>query len=88
MDKLDSSPGQTLYKYPCSSTFTIGLTFAGSNKVYDINLKDFNLGIAGSETGDRSFCVGGIMGQDMPDQEGKSFGIIGGLSIIQCRESY
>ncbi|KAL8280599.1 hypothetical protein RQP46_006922 [Phenoliferia psychrophenolica] len=72
VDTSDSGGGSTFYRYPCSSTTTVALTFAGSSNTYAINAADFNLG-----TYSGSNCVGGIVGMDVQDANGNNFAIVG-----------
>ncbi|KAK4705578.1 hypothetical protein P7C70_g625, partial [Phenoliferia sp. Uapishka_3] len=67
IDTTDSGNGVTYYKYPCSSTTVVAMSFAGSSKSYSINAQDFNLGGYSS-----TLCVGGIIGMNIQDTNGQS----------------
>jgi hypothetical protein len=76
MDVVDtaSSGGAVVYQYPCASTPSIALTFAGSSTEFPINILDFNLG---ATTAGAGMCVGGIFGMDFMDAAGDNIAIVG-----------
>ncbi|KAL8286189.1 hypothetical protein RQP46_004677 [Phenoliferia psychrophenolica] len=71
---LEEKDGSSIYSYPCASNPTVALTFAGSNKQYNINPLDFNLGTA--ERGS-SRCVGAIFVADNQGPDGEVVAIVG-----------
>lgn len=68
----------TYYKYPCTSTTPVSLTFSGSSNQYAINAKDLSLGRTSSGS---SLCVGAILGMDITDANGAKFAIVGDTFI-------
>lgn len=69
---------EVYYDYPCDTTATIGLTFAGTDKVFDINLADLSIGTASTGT---NLCVAGIIGMEFTDASNNALSITGDLFL-------
>ncbi|KAL8291482.1 hypothetical protein RQP46_002460 [Phenoliferia psychrophenolica] len=54
----------TYYQYPCDSTPIVSLSFAGTDRKFEVNPLDFNLGFS---TQNSSMCIGGVLGYDFSD---------------------
>ncbi|KAL8290468.1 hypothetical protein RQP46_002726 [Phenoliferia psychrophenolica] len=73
-DSGDSFQGTSFWQYPCDANFSVALTFAGLPGSFDINLRDFDIGLSSANS---TLCVGGIVGQDLNDQAGNPLSIVG-----------
>ncbi|KAM0746250.1 acid protease [Meredithblackwellia eburnea MCA 4105] len=75
LDTEDSTRTTTFWQYPCAASFNISFKFEEIGELsFSIDLRDFNIGLSVSND---SECVGGIVGQDFKDVEGRPLGILG-----------